>query len=358
MGERVFFSLKTFVACSILTLLVRGVASAQSTAPAEGRLSFPTFGISFIPPAGWIANTCPTLPNIMMYRLQDRNQHTLGELNLEVSETPPFERHKLDEFALAQNAEVLVQAFQIDRAPAIAVRKSQRDDKSGAFLLLVADHENRSYTFSVQAEGDAAQTHDLITLVKSVRWIPFEDALDHVAASQKQSIFPNSTVDATIQLPLIFRRLPQVKQKNFDAFIVTDGASKQIAGISLFFIPADADHPGIPDDTQILDLRRNLLANAQKRWGMSDFPLMDTKSPIPRGVVTSPTVISSLSSDAHIITATSRYGAIFDKRGVTYIETQAFGDPSETTAKWDQLLLDIANSLTFTDQSATQPAGK
>ena len=91
---------------------------------------------------------------------------------------------------------------------------------------------------------------------------------------------------------------------------------------------------------------------------MSDFPLMDTKTPMQHGLATAPTVVSSLSNDAHVITTTSRFCAIFNQEGVTEVEMRVFGEPSDKTAKWDPILLNIANSLTFTPPSASQPADK
>ncbi|MGN6371311.1 MAG: hypothetical protein ACTHN5_23905 [Phycisphaerae bacterium] len=334
-------------------------ATPVSTAaePDNGRVTLPVYGISFVPPKGeWRSNPCPLYPNIAMYRLVDAHDRILAELDIQSSETPPFERHRLDEFALAQNADVLVQTYSIDNAPTIAVRKERGDDKCGAFLMLVADHDGRSYTFLVQAAADNAPTHELIQLVKSVKWSAPQDPLLHLGQLQKVSVFADSKMDASVQLPTVFRRIPQNREKNLDVFLVTDAAGKQVAAISLRFIPATDDLPGIPQDEKLLDLRRRLLQTAQKRWDMSDFPLMDRKNILNHGVITSPTVVGSISSDAKAITAVSRYGAIFNQPGITEVETRAFGDPGETTAKWDATLLDIANSLRFGTDTTTQPA--
>ena len=348
------FSLIAALAASALPAL----AARADTPPDNGRLTFPVYGLSFVPPKGeWTSNACPLFPNIAMYRLTDAQHHVIAELDIQTNETPPFERHKLDEFALAQNAEILNQTFSIDNAPALAVRKEHGDDKCGAFLMLVADHDARSYTFSVQSAGDNAPTHELITLVKSVKWMAPEDAILHLGQLQKVPLFQDSKESATVQLPTLFRRIPQSREKNFDAFLLTDAAGKQLAAISFHFIPATDDLPGIPQDDRLLDLRRRLLETAQKRWGMSDFPLMDTKNPLNNGVITTLTVPPpSVSSDAHMISTSSRYGAIFSKAGITEIEMRIFGDPDDNTPTWDKALLDVANSFRFNAYGTTQPA--
>ena len=344
--------LSVFTACALFSLVAPARADAT---PETARITLPVYGVSFDPPKGeWVSNPCPIYPNIVMYRLIDAQHRVIAELDIQSNETKPFERHTLDEFALAQNAEVLVQTFAIDNAPTLAVRKEHGDDKCGAFLMLVADHDTRSYTFSVQASGDNAPTHDLITLVKSVKWMAPEDPLLHIGQPQKVSIFQDSKQDAAIQLPTIFRRLVQNKQSDFDVFLATDAAGKQLAAISFLFIPSSADLPGIPQDDKLLELRRHLLETAQKRWGTPDFPLMDINNPLDHGVVTSPTVPpDSLSSDARMIKSVSRYGAIFNKPGLTEVEMRSFGDPGDSSARWDKILLDIANSLRFSASSST-----
>ena len=342
--------LSVFTACALSSQIAPARAESDN-----GRITLPVYGLSFDPPKGeWTPNPCPIAPNIVMYRLVDAQHHVLAELDIQSRETPPFERHLLDEFALAQNAEVLIQPFTIDNAPAVAVRKERGDDKCGAFLMLTADHDTRTYAFSVQAAGDNAPTHDLITLVKSVKWMAPEDPLLHIGKPQKIALFQDSKHDAAIQLPTLFRRIPQNKEKNLDVFLVTDAAAKQVAAISFQFIPASDDVPGIPQDDKLLEIRRRLLETAQKRWGIGDFPLMDINNPLNHGVVTSPTGFSNLSSDAHVINSVNRYGAIFNKPGLTFVEMRIF-DPGETTTKWDQILLDVANSLRFNAGSSTQP---
>jgi hypothetical protein len=337
-----------------LSFAVAGAAFGDGAATEPGRVSFPTYGISFVPPAGWSSDPCPAVPNIATLGQFDKDHHIMAEITIQVNETPPFERHKLDEFALAQRGEVLVETFSIDQAPTTVVRKTQKDDKGGAFLLLVANHDTRSYSFSGGAPGDNAPTHELIALVKSVKWIPVEDPLDHLKPTQTMHLFDDA---ATVELPTVFRRVAGIKQKNLVVYMATDAAGKQMAGISFFLMPADANHPGIPDDSQVLEVRRNMLETAQKRWGLNDFPLMDIKNPIAHGVATIPTVVTSLSPDAHMLTTTSRYCAIFGKQGVTYVEFQSYGDSGERSDKWDTALLGIANSLKFSGEAATQPGG-
>jgi hypothetical protein len=343
------------LSASIACALAAPLAPARADADKE-RLTLPVYGISFIPPGGeWLSNPCPFCPNIATYYLLDAQHHLISELDIQATETPPFERHNLDELALTLNAEVLIQTFSIDNAPTVAVRKERGDDRSPAFLTLVADHGGRSYSFSIHTIGNNLSTHELITLVKSVKWIAPEDPILHLSPTQKVPIFSDINLDASIQIPTLFRRIPPNREKGFDVFLATDAAGKQVAAITFHFIPATADNPGIPQDDKLLEERRHLLETAEKRWGMPDFPLMDNKNPLDHGVITSATATSSFSADARAINAVSRYGAIFNNAGVTEVEMRIIDQPPEAAAKWDKTLLEIANSFRLAAGSTTQP---
>src|SRR5579864_3645424 len=66
--ERRGVLLRSIVACGAGLVLSGSAVYAETVPNNPERLSFPTYGVSFVPPAGWVANPCATFPNIAQYR--------------------------------------------------------------------------------------------------------------------------------------------------------------------------------------------------------------------------------------------------------------------------------------------------
>ncbi len=184
-----------------------GADATTATAPAaEGVVNFSTYGISVTaPPAagGWTADVCPRAGIVGSWTRFDPKSHLpLSQIAIADKGKTLFNEAKQLEYAARYRGRLLDQKFEIDRAPATAIRKETGDEKSGPFLMLVAKVGDRTFEFDGIGYQEAAPTHDLIAMVKSAHWIPLEDALDRLGATHAVTIFDGL---GTIQLPEVFR---------------------------------------------------------------------------------------------------------------------------------------------------------